>query len=320
MKSIGPGIWLANLAILVLAFPCHADQRQVLQNHVPRAATNLTSIARLPATQHLALAIGLPLRNRQGLDELLRQIYDVGSPQFRHYLSTEEFTRQFGPAEEDYRDVIAFAKANGLTVTSTHPGRTLLDVEGPVAAIERTFGVTLRVYRHPVEDRTFYAPDIEPSLDLAVPILSIGGLNTYLLPHPMNLKALNSSRSGALKPLTGSAPSGNYWGNDFRAAYAPNVSLTGAGQDVGLLEFDGYYTNDIASYESQAGLPNVPLSNVLLDGFNGNPGQNNDEVSLDIEMAVSMAPGLSGIIVYEAPGVASTTYTDDLLARMAEDN
>jgi len=320
MKSITPGIWLASLALLSSAFLCHANPRQVLQNHVPRPATNLTPIARLPATQHLALAIGLPLRNREGLDELLRQVYDPASPQFRHYLSPAEFRRQFGPTEEDYQAVIAFAKTNGLTVTSTHPGRTLLDVEGPVAAIERAFGVTLRVYRHPVEDRTFYAPDIEPSLDLAVSILSIGGLNDYLLPRPMNLRAATAGRSGALKPLTGSAPSGNYWGNDFRAAYAPNVSLTGAGQIVGLLEFDGYYTNDIASYESQAGLPSVPLSNVLLGGFDGNPGQNDDEVSLDIEMAVSMAPGLSEIIIYEAPGVASTTYTDDILARMAEDN
>ena len=40
---------------------------------------------------------------------------------------------------------------------------------------------------------------------------------------------------------------------------------------VGLLEFDGYYANDIAEYRSLANLPNVPLQNVLLDGFNGVP-------------------------------------------------
>ena len=34
-------------------------------------------------------------------------------------------------------------------------------------------------------------------------------------------------------------------GNDFRAAYVPGVTLTGAGQTVGLLQFEsGFYQND----------------------------------------------------------------------------
>ena len=61
-------------------------------------------------------------------------------------------------------------------------------------------------------------------------------------------------------------------GSDFRAAYVPGVSLTGTGQIVGLVEFDGYYASDITSYETQAGLPSVTLTNVLLDGFRGRPG------------------------------------------------
>jgi hypothetical protein len=37
--------------------------------------------------------------------------------------------------------------------------------------------VTLRVYQHPTEKRMFHAPAAEPSLNLAVPILSISGLD-----------------------------------------------------------------------------------------------------------------------------------------------
>ena len=68
-----------------------------------------------------------------------------------------------------------------------------------------------------------------------------------------------------------------------------------------------------------AGLPNVPLQNVLLDGFSGLPGNNNTEVCLDIEMCVAMAPGLSQILVYEAPN-AFPGGADDILNRMATDN
>ena len=52
---------------------------------------------------------------------------------------------------------------------------------------------------------------------------------------------------------------------------------------------------------------------MLLDGYDGGPGYGNDEVSLDIEMAISMAPGLASVIVYEGD------VTDDILNRMATD-
>ena len=101
---------------------------------------------------------------------MLREIYDPASPHYRQYLTPEQFTERFGPTEQDYQTVIDFMKANGLTVTGRHPNRTLLDVRGSVANIEKTFHLTMRVYQHPTENRTFYAPDVEPSLDLAVPL------------------------------------------------------------------------------------------------------------------------------------------------------
>ena len=83
------------------------------------------------------------------------------------------------------------------------------------------------------------------------------------------------------------------------------------------MELDGYYPGDIADYESRGGLPNVTVTNVLLDGFLGTPGPNNFEVALDIELALAMAPGLSELIVYEA-GPQGTA--DSALTKMADDN
>ena len=100
----------------------------------------------------------------------------------------------------------------------------------------------------------------------------------------------------------------------------PGTTLTGIGQTVGLVEFDGYYASDIATYAAQSGLPSVPLTNVLVDDFDGIPGDGVDqvfEVSLDIEMAASMAPGLSQIMVYETGAYGQG---DDLLNQMAADN
>src|SRR5206468_1698036 len=141
----------------------------------------------------------------------------------------------------------------------------------------------LRLYRHPREARTFYAPDAEPSVDLVVPLLHISGLDNYSLPHP-NLKATPADKAPSATPRSGSGPSGSYLGGDFRAAYVPGTSLNGAGQSVGLLQFDGYYASDITAYESVAGLPNVTLVNVPVDGGVSTPGSGNSEVCLDIEM------------------------------------
>ena len=55
--------------------------------------------------------------------------------------------------------------------------------------------------------------------------------------------------------------------------------------------------------EPQASPPSTPQvirARALGIPFDGTPGANNDEVALDIEMALSMAPGLSRIIVYQA--------------------
>jgi subtilase family serine protease len=68
---------------------------------------------------------------------------------------------------------------------------------------------------------------------------------------------------------------------------------------------------------------------VLLDGASGNPLANTnyptayEEVELDIEMAIAMAPGLKSVIVYELPPPPTNAYPpppDDILNRMATDN
>jgi subtilase family serine protease len=306
----------------VLTQPAAAAQ-QTLHGHVPEAIArlHLQPVGRLPAQERLSLVVGLPLRNREEFNNLLQQIYDPSSPQYHRYLTPQQIAGKFGPGEQDYQAVVTFAQANGLEVSGTHADRTLLRVEGTVADIEKAFHVTMLVYPHPTEARTFYAPNVEPCLDLAVPILHISGLNNCILPRPSGQVGTPLKQRADATPAAGSGPGGAYRGNDFRAAYVPGTSLNGAGQAVGLLELDGYYTNDIQTYETNASLPDVTLTNVLIDGFSGIPDSEANwvgEVSLDIEMVISMAPGISEVIVYEAPNCCC--YWVDILKQMQEDN
>jgi len=300
------GLWLAPVC------SGRAAERQVVHSEISRVVTNLAPVRQSARWDRLNLAIGLPLRDRTGLTNLLHDLYDPSSPNYHHFLTPLEFTARFGPTEQDYAAVVDFAKRNGLVVTAQHANRMLVSVRGSVGDVERVFHVTLNQYQHPKEARTFFAPDREPSVDLAVPLLAVAGLDNYLVPHP----CLQRQAARPAQPqLTGSGPNGAFMGNDFRAAYVPGESMTGVGQIVGLFELDsGFYQKDITSYETQAGLPNVPVTAVLLDGYDGAAGEANDEVSLDIEMAVAMAPGLKEILVYEG------STPDDILDRMATDD
>jgi hypothetical protein len=289
--------FLAVLATTAICLPAVAALKS-LPGHVPAVVGRLSPTGRLPATNRLNLAIGLPLRNQAALKLLLHQLYDPASTNFHRYLTPEQFTARFGPAEADYQAVIDFARARSFTVTRTHANRVLLDVNAAVSDVEQAFHITLRTYRHPVEPRDFFAPDTDPSVPDALPVLDISGLSDYARPRPL---LHHRPAAAAGRPALGSGPDGSLLGGDFRQAYAPGAAA-GFGQMVGLFEMDGYDPNDIFAYEAQGGLPNVPLQNVLINEFDGLPGVDEDEVCLDIEMAMAMATNLAAVVVFEEPG------------------
>src|ERR1017187_668943 len=198
---------------------------QTLRGHVPAAVAQLQPTGRLGATNRLHLAVALAPRNRDALEKLLRDQQDPHSPSYHQYLSLEEFTSRFGPTEQDYQKAMDFAQANGLQVSGTYSNRIILDMEGAVPELEKALHVTIRTYQHPKEKREFYAPDTEPSLDRAVPLLNIAGLDNYSLPHPVShRKPVQPSPNGPT-PSAFSATNGAIAPADLRNAYVPGTTL-----------------------------------------------------------------------------------------------
>jgi kumamolisin len=303
-------------AMLLFVMETQAQAQSIPTRHVRHEVISgeASFLNRLPATQSLRLNIALPLRNESELDDLLQELYDSQSPSFHQFLSVQEFTERFGPTEEDYAAVIRFAEQNGLTVTGTSPNRMVVDVTGSVADIERAFQVTMGSYQHPTEQREFYSPDREPSPDLRVPLWHISGLDNFSIPHPASLR-----RDAAAKPgTTGSGPSGYFIGSDMRAAYYGGTALTGKGQSVGLLEFLGYNITDVNNYFTKVKQTNtVTVTGVSTDGSSLSCTKRCDDTEqvLDIEEAISMAPGLSSVRVY-----VSDTSDVSIFNKMATDN
>lgn len=299
-----------------------APGRRTLNGNRPAVAARLQPIGPLAETNRLNLVIGLPLRQQKTLTGLLKQLYDPTATNFHQWLTPAQFTQQFGPTEQDYLKVVDFARAHRLTLTGEHPNRMLLDVSGSVANIEEAFQVKMRLYRHPTENRTFYAPDTEPSVASDVPILHVSGLNNYIVPHPLGLLMTPraASSTNGVTGYNGSGPSGLYLGEDFRAAYASGVTNTGAGQYIAIVDVGGpYYSRDVYMYETNAGLStNIVVTNIFCtltanwtNALTTGTVNEGEEV-LDIDMAMSMAPGAT-ILNYEGEA-------HDVFNRIAQDD
>jgi subtilase family serine protease len=312
-----------------LAFPLSAlaEQSVPLAGHLPPIVASSQRLQRVTSSEKVPLALVLPLRNSDQLNDLLHRLYTPGDMLYGRYLTPDQFAQQFSPTQADYDRVIAFAQAQGFTVTGLHPNRTVVDVVANAQAVERAFSVQLDRYQA-ASGRTFRAPSRDPQ----IPVQMVGRLaaivgmdtaavwQTHSVEKQPAAQAFAAGGSGGVQPnQTGSGPGAGLTPADIKTAYNLNgIGSNGAGQSLALFELDGYKAGDITAYESYYGLPNVPLQNVLVDGYSGAAGTGAGEVTLDIELQIAVAPGASKIYVYEGPN--SSAGVVDTYNRIATDN
>jgi subtilase family serine protease len=295
--------WLTVVALMsCVSVICQAEALPLLTRHVRAVTLNgqAPSLGRLPGTQTLRIDVVLPLRNPDGLDSFLETLYDSSSPSYRHFLTVSDFTAKFGPSQEDYDALIRFANASGFTVVGGTRDAMDVQLKGSVADIEAAFHVTLRVYRHPTESRTFFAPDREPSVDMPFQLWHISGLDNYSIPRPALLH--RTSKLGS-KATTGSCPEQSFCGSDMRAAYYGGTAFDGTGQNIGLLEYAGYDIDDVNTYYQNAGQTRTAdVTGISTDGTSlsclASQGCDDTEQTIDITQALGMAPGATTVYVY----------------------
>ena len=279
-----------------------AKAQPLLTTHVVAATTNgqAVFVGKLPANQSLHFDVVLALRDAAGLDNFLQEVYNPSSPNYRQFLTVEQFTQMFGPTQADYDALLHFAAGNGLTITGG--SRDAMDVQfkGSVAAIETAFNVNIGIYHDSVNNRDFYAPDREPSVDLPFQLMHVSGLDNYWVPK----NALVHRPPGVKPPATtGSCPSDSFCGSDMRGAYYEGTSLTGKGQIIGLLEFAGFDIADVNTYYKNAKQKRTAkVVGISTDGTSINcladQGCDDTEQTIDITQALGMAPGVGTLYVY----------------------
>ena len=232
-----------------------AQAAQFETHHVRDVVSQSTAklVGSLPATKLMSIDVVLPVRDQAGLDQFVANVTNPLSLQYRQYLTPQQFTAQFGPTQNDYDTVVQYLKQYGFTVTGGNLESRDIRVVGPVSAVEAAFNVKMHTYQHPTENRVFYSPDREPTTALAIPLWHVSGLNNYSIPHPLYVKKSDTAQAftATSHATTGSGPSESFLASDMRAAYYGGT-LTGAGQTVGLWEYEGINTSDVQLYYTGA--------------------------------------------------------------------
>jgi len=298
-------IFVLTIVAMVLGanVVCQAQPQTLLTRHVREVTVNgqAKSVGRLPASKAMQIDVVLPLRDKTGLESFLQELYDPSSPFYRNFLTVEEFTARYGPTQENYDALIQFAKANGFTVVGGTRDAMDVQLKGSVKTIEAAFHVTLGLYHDPIQNRDFYAPDREPSIDLPFQLWHVSGLDNYSIPRPAFVR--RSEEKNVQPPASiGSCPSASFCGSDMRAAYYEGTALTGTGQNVGLLEYAGFDITDVNTYYTNAHQTRTAaVTGISTDGTSINcvyPSCDDTEQTIDITQSLGMAPGITTDYIY----------------------
>ncbi len=264
----------------------------------------------LSPSMRIPLSIALPLRNQGMLRAYLQNVYDPSSPFYRHFLTPDEFSLQYGPAAQTVQEVSNYLVAAGvpassLSVTSS---RQFINFTATVSTIESAFNVQLRQYTY--KGKTYYGPANTPGVKSSLSgfIQYIGGLDNFGVYTPgIQRAATNTNFSG-------------YTPQQIETAYniSPLLSknINGAGQNVGFVELDDYTDSDITTFQQNNNLTGGTFQRIPVDG-GAQQGQGAAEVTLDMEVAFEVAPKINEL-VYEGPN--TTQGINDVYNQIITDN
>jgi pseudomonalisin len=235
--------------------------------------------------EKMVLVLDSSAEQQAALDALLEQQRDPASPNYRQWLTPEQFGEHFGASAEDVQRIVDWLRNYGMRIDEVAASHRSITFSGTASQVERVFATSMRQYRANGELHIANASD--PS----IPTTLAPVVNGVLSLHDFRLKAMHS------QPL----PQVTY-GNahylapaDLAAIYdvSPLYSqgVDGRGQSVAVVARWNIKLSDVQSFRSMFGLPaNTPQ--VIVNGIDPGATESGElvEATLDAEYAGALAP------------------------------
>ncbi len=278
------------------------------------------------------------------LQQLLAQQQDRSSPNYHHWLSPEEFGRQFGPADQDLQTIQSWLSSHGLQVAGVSAGRSFIEFSGTADQVQQTFHISLHNLN---VDGVAHIANMTNAMipaALAPVIEAVWGLDNFSPKATSRITGsyLRSTETGEIIPdFTTTGSSGNtiypLGPADFATIYnvlplwRGNTPLTspvdGTGVTIGIVGGSNINLQDVISFRTVFGLPtNLPanIPQVVLNG--PDPGivkGLESEALLDVEWSGAVAKNSQIILVVSEDALsvdAFGTSAQDLSALFIVDN
>ncbi len=250
------------------------------------------------------------LRPDPSLDTFLEELYNRSSPNYRQFLTPEQFGDRFGAGAGDLAAIRSWLESAGLRVTDTARGRHWIAVTGDAAAAARAFHTEFHHYL--VDGKLHFANATEPSIPAAFSgvVAGIYGLHDF---HPQPL---------VLPALSAATPQANLGGShylvpdDFATIFDIDPLYTagfnGTGQSIAVAGQTAINLSDIRTFRSDFKLPPADPQLMLVGKSPGNVGGGFlEEADLDIEWSGAVAPNATIIYVYSNDVYTSAQYAID---------
>jgi subtilase family serine protease len=290
------------------------------------AIVRSTLLSPVDSTEQINVILSLPLADPQGAADFVRRLSNPKDPLHRHYLTPGEFAASYGADANDFASLKQWAISKGLTIVHESIARTLLTVRGSVAQFETLFKTQLNYYRR-LDGQQFYSAGVEPTIpsDIVPKIAGVIGLTSSLQYAALaKVHQVFGDNPATLDTKTdaGTGPGGAYSASDLRSIYAVPGFGEVKPQTVALFEQGGFYKSDINTYLDKMKLPQIPVSFVGVNGYNGAVNYANIELeaALDIDMVIGINPNLEKVLVYEDGTDTFQVALLDALDQVATDN
>jgi hypothetical protein len=290
----------------------------------------------MPA-ERIMLILRRSPEQQAALESYLQSVQQPDSPEYRKYLTPEQFGSRYGISDTDLRTVQAWLLSQGFQGNKVNKGRTAIEFSGTVGQLQQAFHAPIHSYR--IDGAPHWANASDPMIPaaLAPVVAGVATLNDFK-PRPHSILGPAATWNAGqhrfvpdLNVLQGTTPYLFVAPGDAATIYdAPNSLNThlasnqtpydGTGVTIGLVENTLVSSTAVDNYRALFGLPANHIA-IVYDGnqnnFDGNADQT--EALLDSEVSGGLAPG-ANVRVYTA---ADTVFQAGVLLaiyRAIDDN
>lgn len=269
------------------------NDRLSLRGNVHRGARpELDAGAADPAApmERMVLALKIPPAKKAGLERLLAEQLDPDSPNFKRWLTPEEFAERFGPDPEDVAALTGWLAGRGFRVDRVGRGRTTVEFSGTVEKVERAFRTRIRKYL--ADGRTRQANDKDPEIPRGLADLVHGIVSLHDFPVPSTM-ARALAVPGETEPNATFGTDHYLSPADFATIYNLNplyaAGIDGTGQSIAIVGRANPGTSNWVAFRSSMGLPAKAVEVIVNGPDPGSIPGENTEADLDVEWAGAVA-------------------------------